>query len=295
MSWNQKIGVLLLGLVWSFLSAQAQDRQHSIMVGGGWSNVLDTYLSPYSYKGGNVRLMRETQRDIQQFFIGKKKVHFQTLLDLDCSFLESRAKNVNEYAGGVRYSASWQFPLTPDAPYASIESQLTTLNTQPTTLNFYAGPMLSGYAGGIYNERNGNNPAQGKVDLMLDLTASAVCQFRMLNRRMTARYQLAIPFVGLAFSPNYGQSYYEAFSLGNYDKNVVFANFGNAPSMRHLLTLDIPLSKRSNNTTLRVGYSGNFMQAKFNNLRYHSYTHAFLIGFTQTFSRPTPKPIPVVE
>lgn len=260
----------VLVLLWALgtFPTHAQERYHSVMAGVGWGNVLDTYLSPYSYKGENVRLMRETQRDLQHFFIGNTQVRFQTLLDLDCSFLESLAKNVNEYAGGVRYSASWQYPIQLSGP----------------AFQLHAGPMLSGYAGCVYNERNGNNPAQAKVDLMLDLTATAQYQFRWLNRSMTARYQFAVPFVGLAFSPNYGQSYYEAFALGNYDHNVVAATFANAPSMRHLLTLDVPLSKRPNATTLRIGYSGNFMQAKFNNLRYHSYTHAILIGFTQTFN-----------
>ena len=264
----RKIHIICLLLVLSLLRTEAQERQHSVMVGSGFGNVLDTYLSPYSYKGTNVRVMRETQRNLQRFFIGKTPVRFQTLLDLDCSFLESMAKNVNEYAGGVRYNVSWQYPL----------------NFHHSSFMMGVGPMLSGYAGCVYNERNGNNPAQAKADLMLDLTASAQYQFRWLKRTMTARYQLAIPFVGVAFSPNYGQSYYEAFYMGNYDHNVVAATFANAPSMRHLLTLDVPLSKRPNATTLRIGYSGNFMQAKFNHLRYHSYTHAFLIGFTQSFN-----------
>ena len=43
-------------------------RKHAWMVGGGFSNVLDTYLSPYIYKGGEIRLMRETQRLTRMFW-----------------------------------------------------------------------------------------------------------------------------------------------------------------------------------------------------------------------------------
>ena len=43
-------------------------RKHAWMVGGGFSNVLDTYLSPYIYKGGEIRLMRETQRLTRLFW-----------------------------------------------------------------------------------------------------------------------------------------------------------------------------------------------------------------------------------
>lgn len=90
-----------------------------------------------------------------------------------------------------------------------------------------------------------------------------------------------MPLLGVAFSPNYGQSYYEAFSLGNYDHNVVFAYIGNMPSMRHRLTLDIPVRRY----TLRVGYAAQFNQSTFNHLKYHNYSHDFMIGFNKYFYR----------
>jgi hypothetical protein len=53
--------------------------------------------------------------------------------------------------------------------------------------------------------------------------------------------------------------------------------------MRHLLTLDVPLAKRATAPTLRIGYAGVFMQSDYNNLRYHSYAHTILFGFTKSF------------
>ena len=265
-------GILLLT---TFNLGFAQhERTHSTMAGGGFSSIYDTYLSPYAYTGSNVHLIRETQRQLQRPWLHIEGLTLQTLLDVDASFVKSPARNVNEIAGGVRYSIAGLYEL----PFFKTETDAAQ------TWEVHVGPMLSGYLGGIYNTRNGNNPAQAKADLMVDITAMGKFHFQVGKRLCTARYQFAIPLFGLAFSPNYGQSYYEAFTLEKKDHNVVFAHFANMPSMRHLLTLDVPI-RPSSRTTLRIGYAGEFMQSTFNNLRYHSYTHSFMIGLTQSFHR----------
>ena len=242
---------------------------HSFNAGIGTANILDTYLSPYSYKGTNYHLLWNTQRNVKAF--GLDNLNFQTILDIDASTLDNPAKNIDEYTGGLRFALGWT-------------KLINTWDIKNTKLSLEFGPMTSAYAGFVYNERNGNNPAQAKVDLMIDLTARAKWRFSLFKKNMQLDYQIIIPFAGLAFSPNYGQSYYEAFYKDNYDHNIVFANFVNMPSARHLLNLDIPLRKNSM-TALRVGYQGYFMQSKFNHLRYHSYTNSFSLGFTKYFKR----------
>ncbi len=275
------MATLLLLSAFSCVFAQ-HERMHSTMVGGGTSSIYDTYLSPYTYMGGTVHLVRETRREMQRPLIHIKGLTFQTLLDVDASFVKSPAKNVEEYAGGVRYSLAWLYRLPLSEPSDRVGDGEMPSASSPFT--FHVGPAVSGYLGGIYNDRNGNNPAQAKADLMVDLTAMGQYHFRMLRRTCNVRYQVTVPFFGVAFSPNYGQSYYEAFVLDHSDHNVVFAHFANMPSMRHLLTLDVPI-RRDSRTTLRIGYAGQFMQSTFNNLRYHSYTHSFMIGLTQTLNR----------
>ena len=68
--------------------------------------------------------------------------------------------------------------------------------------------------------------------------------------------------MGIMFSPEYGQSYYEIFSLKHGGSNVLFTSFHNAPTFRQMLTLDFPIGK----TIMRAGYLCDIQQAKVNNL-----------------------------
>lgn len=239
------------------------ESEHSTLFGVGSGSVYDSYLSPYSYSGTELRVIRETMRETR---LMDGRVSYHTMVDAHASLLENRPGNVNEYAGGVRYSNAWLYDLR-------------ELSVGVRGLSLFVGPAVSGYLGGVYNERNGNNPAQLKTDVMIDAKVMARYDFTLWRCDMRVTYQMNVPLLGCAFSPNYGQSYYELFSLGNYDGNVVFANVFNSPSWRHLLTVEIPTVVGN----VRVGYCGEFMQAKFNNLGYHSYSHNFMLGWVKNF------------
>ncbi len=107
----------------------------------------------------------------------------------------------------------------------------------------------------------------------------AVYPFHIRRVPFTVRYQASLPLTGVMFSPQYGQSYYE-MSLGNYDHNVCFTHPGNAPSMRHLLTLDFPVA----GFTFRTGYLCDIRQSRVNGLRSHIWNHSFMIGYVKHFN-----------
>lgn len=244
---------------------------HSSMIGIGSSNVLDTYLSSYNYTGKDFRIQRETMRMTN---LWKGRVSNQSLIDLNVDFNKNHARNIDEYAGGIRYSQGWFYNFMSGNTVNPVERS-------DARFNFAAGLAASGYLGVVYIDRSGNNPAQAKADLMIDVSGLATYDMVIARHHYLWRYQVSFPLMGIAFSPNYGQSYYEAFVAKHYDHNVVFAYFGNMPSMRHKLTLDIPVRRY----TLRIGYVAQFNQSTFNHLKYHSYSHDFMIGFNKYLYR----------
>ena len=244
---------------------------HSTMIGVGSSNVLDTYLSSYNYTGTDYRIQRETMRMTN---LWKGRVANQSLIDVNADVNENHAGNLDEYAGGVRYTQGWFYNFMNGNVVNPVERS-------HSHFNFAAGLSASGYLGVVYISRSGNNPAQAKADLMINVSGLATYDMVIAKHHYLWRYQVSFPLMGIAFSPNFGQSYYEAFVAEHYDHNVVFAYPGNMPSMRHKLTLDIPIKRY----TLRVGYVGEFHQSMFNHLKYHSYAHDFMIGFNKYLYR----------
>lgn len=231
----------------------------SVLYGAGVSNVLDTYLSPLEYKGPEVRILRENMR-MTRLMDGN--VSAQNLLQAHVSYTHNPSQTGYMYAGLLNWSYTLHYQFR--------------LNEQ---LKLLAGPTIDLNGGFVYNTRNSNNPAQGKAYGSLGISGMAIYKFHIGNYPLVARYQANLPLLGAMFSPEFGQSYYEMFSLGHKGKNVLFTSLHNSPSLRQMVTLDFPIRK----VTMRVGYVCDLQQAKVNHLKYHTYSHDFMIGFVKNF------------
>lgn len=231
----------------------------SVLYGAGVSNVLDTYLSPLEYKGPEVRILRENMR-MTRLMGGN--VSAQNLLQAHVSYTHNPSQTGHMYAGLLNWSYTLHYQFR--------------LNEQ---LKLLAGPTIDLNGGFVYNTRNSNNPAQAKAYGSLGISGMAIYKFHIGNYPLVVRYQANLPLLGAMFSPEFGQSYYEMFSLGHKGKNVLFTSLHNSPSLRQMVTLDFPIRK----VTMRVGYVCDLQQAKVNHLKYHTYSHDFMIGFVKNF------------
>lgn len=241
---------------------QARIITNAKMLGVGHANILDTYLSPEEYTGPELRYISHTTREKDHSRLMREIVHQGSF-----AYTDNRAGKGREMAGNYNFQYGFH--------YRALDMQLG-----PGQLTISAGGNADFNLGFIYNTRNSNNPAQARAFFNITPTMVAAYRFTIKTHPHTLRYELGVPLLGVMFSPNYGQSYYEIFSEGNYDHNIVPTGLWNAPSMRQLLTYDFPLW----HATVRVGYLGEYQQARVNHLKSHIYTHALVLGIVRKFS-----------
>lgn len=250
-----------------FIGAKAQTVDepqrwitNAMMIAVGGQNELDTYLSSQSYTGFSARFISHTERKRDLSDWTTRIVH-------QGQFFTGDMKQTSDghELGGI-YSFEW--------------GRLYSLPLRISNVDITVGATLDAMAGFLYNTRNSNNPAQARLSLQVAPVVNAKWNFSLFNKPLVLGLELTSPLCGLMFSPQYGQSYYEIFSRGNYDHNCVPTTFVCTPSLYSMLSLDIPIGK----SALRVGYIGDFTQSHVNDIKQHSYCHYFMLGYVRKFS-----------
>ena len=220
---------------------------------------MDTYLSPgapeRNYTGAGFSVLHER---MQMTRLADQRISRQQLFRGELARTENGASTATDLAGFATYSLGYHYHFTTPLP----------------DLQLLAGAMAQGWLGFIYNTRNGNNPASTKADADLRLSAMAFYTLRIKGYPIRLRYQGAIPFAGVCFSPHYNQSYYEIFDLGNHAGVVQFNSFHNKWAYQQLLTADFPVGA----LTLRVGFLGNYYRTDLNAIQSHVVSRSFVIG-----------------
>ena len=233
----------------------------SLMAGAGFADMLDTYLSPLDYKGYNLSIRAERERYAKYM---SNRINRQVT---EACFIRTKSRSGNglDLGGLFSYNSStlWEKEFF-------------------NSLSIAGGPMIGCELGFIYNLRNGNNPASAILDVHLEGAMQAKYKFFIHKWAKTPFYvslQWDLPVIKTFFCPNYGQSYYEIFSLGNTKNVVHFGSFGKGFDTDINLSIDVPLW----NGYIKCGVYNKTRNMHVNSLKRRMVNTNFMIGYTRRF------------
>ena len=258
---KNKVIALLFAL--APLVSQAQEPTSSHLIGVGNSRILDTYITQEKFSGIGFSYLYIKER-------ARTDRRWNSIIEheIDLSSTKDRSRDANMLEGN--YNLYW--------------GRYRQWQCFGDRLQLQAGGLANANLGFLYNMTGSNNPAQARLSLNVMPAAVATYRFPLFKQQFQLRYELNVPLVGIMFSPNYGQSYYEIFNRGNYDHNIVPTTLISAPTFRQMLTIDWRAGEK---WSLRVGYLGNYQQAQVNNLKQHIYAHRVMIGIVRHFPNPS--------
>lgn len=249
---------LLLIFVAGLLKLSAQEPIRPVssayMIEAGSSQLADTYLSPMKYGGWSAALAYER---MQAMRFDPENWVMQLAIRGEVDRALNNLGNVATWRANI--SARW--------------AMMHRWRQLAPGLTLAVGGATGIEGGCFYNTRNGNNPASAKAAWTIDATAFAAYNFRLGKLPLTLRYQAVLPVIGVFFSPQYDELYYEIY-LGNHSGLAHCAWFGSRFAMTNLLTVDMHFGA----TSLRMGYRNEILSSKVANIVTRATTHAFVLG-----------------
>lgn len=229
----------------------------------------DTYLSPLAYDGLQIAIFHETLRPTHLL---SHRVDQRTLFQASFTRTQNQPRNADYLGGQLHYDYALQYRWQPSERW-----------------RLMLGPQLGATAGILYNTRNGNNPAQALARIQLSAAGAAQWRLHTRRRELALRATLDFALFGAMFTPAYGQSYYELFTLGHTDHNVRATHPFNTRRIRSQVTLDVPCRV----STLRVGCYADLHGSHVNAIRHSDYSVGLLIGWVRHhLTRPARRTIP---
>ena len=251
--------VLAIVMAMAAVTGQAQETLRPVTASysleAGSAHRADTYLSPLKYSGWAAAFSYERMQAMK-FDPDRWVMRLAVTVGVDRS--ENPAGNAALWYTGadISWGMNRRWRLLPRMSAGIGGSTMLSL-------------------GCLYMARNSNNPASARASWTVDVTGYVNYDVRLRNLPVTLRYRATIPVTGAFFSPDYGELYYEIY-LGNRSKLAHCAWWGNYFALENLLTADLHLG----NTSLRVGYRGDILTTRVNNVTTRAFVHCAVLGVT---------------
>lgn len=231
----------------------------------GSSHVRDTYLTPLPYSG--VQYAYSYQRLQATRFNPRRWIK---ALDLRVDL----ARDLNPAKNGLMWclGATAEWGMMRRWQPASLPVQL-------------AAGASSRIDGGVrYLARNSNNPIAAELSWAVGPTALANYNLRLGRLPVQLGYRASLPLVGVMFSPDYDEPYYE-ISLGNRGGLVHMAQPATLFRLDQQLYADLCFGA----TRLRLGYRFEYTDGKVSQIVTRTASHCFTVGINGEWMMLNPR------
>lgn len=232
----------------------AGQKLQAVSFGAAGQGVLDDYLSSNVFSGPALAFSLESVRKRE----GSENLYRSRFSMFNVGWLKNASQRGRDLTLWVNIHDAWLFRFFENSSFTVL-----------------AGPEWNTGIGAVYTMRSTNNPAQLKLNTAAGIGAQGTWRFQYWKLpKMALRLNLDMPLLGVNFSPEYGQQYYEIWQYGQLGPSLHLSWPGNLQAMSHRLSLDIPVRK----TQLRIGYDGDFFRYNMDGLKTRIYTHSVTIG-----------------
>lgn len=264
--WAQSFGgdVVAASAVVADSAAVVRPARRVVELAAGSASVLDTYLTPVRYSGWDIALRYEhsqatgfaPQRWVRRLTVGADYANVHNpnrtgnrlhVLDLSGEWALMRR---------WRPRPCWQFTL---------------------------GPMIDADGGAVYNPAGSNNVVSVRARVGVGAAATASLATRMARRPLTLTAAVSLPVLGVWFSPDGDESYYEMY-VGNRRHLAHLAWWGN----RFDAGVGVTADWRLGGTVLRLAYRARFETSACRGLDTRLMRHTVGIGLGGDFVSLSP-------
>lgn len=219
----------------------------------GKKNVIATYLSPLHYSGTDISLAGNWSKALP-FSPESAIMHFDASVGFSSLLNPAKTAKMIGLDAAFNWGMSWRHRL-------------------PCRLQLTAGGSVGIEGGAYYLLRNGNNPVEAIADVSIAARFSGSYPLKIGNLHLLLQDVASIPSLGVFFSPEYGETYYEIY-LGNRKGLTHLGWWGNNFRFDNLLSVTLDFGR----TALSAGYRLHAFNQWANNLNTKIIKHSFVIG-----------------
>lgn len=262
--------VIGLGLSQTLCAQNIRIKATDYQIGLGKTYLFDDYLSPLPHYGNSIRLSNGNIKPLK----------WDLPNSLETTFKDARWFNQMTFTLTASYGQSLANSFLYYG-YTDIRDYLLRQLISTNKWNVSIGPFAAISCGGRYCLQNGNNP--GDIDASTDIGASILTSYhlKLWNTSVKLNYQGSLALAGIAFSPEYAESFYEIFYLRNHDNVIKFTSLNNRQNWTQQFSVDIPLPNRI--SSFRLSYWNEGRVSLLNNIRTRVLTNQLSVGYIRYF------------